>query len=186
MRPREAFRTDLAACIAAAAAKGIDLRSFVFPRNSVDYFDVLEEKGFSAFRGHPPDRLTDISEWQRRLYRLIDTISPRPYSAGWPSRRGALLDVPQTYFFDPNSDVANRLGGHAWSWLARRRLRHAVRIGSLFHVWFHTHNLATRSDRALRGLEDLFQEARHQIEEGRLENLTMGALADRWIGSGVG
>lgn len=177
---REAFRTDLAACIAVAEARGIDLRSFVFPRNSVDFLDVLKEEGFVAFRGHPADRLIDTSDWRGRLLRVIDTISPRAFSAVRPVRHAGILDVPQTYFFDPDSDVANRLGGQAWSWLARRRLKHAVRMGSLFHVWFHTHNLAKHPERALQGLDDLFREARYQIEEGRLENPTMGVLADRW------
>ena len=177
---REAFRTDLAACVTAATAMGIDLRSFVFPRNSIDYVDVLEEEGFIAFRGHPPGQPEDISVWRSRLLRLIDTVRPRSSSAVWPSRHGGLLDVPQTYFFDPNSVMANRLGGRVWSSLVRRRLSHAVRMGSLFHVWFHPHNLAANPDRARRALEDLFREARRQIEEGGLENLTMGALAGQW------
>ena len=183
---REAFRSDVAACVSTAAENGIELRSFVFPRNSIGHVDVLEEAGFTAYRGHPPDRFRHTSDWRKRILGLIDRVSPRQSSAVWPSRTDGLVDVPQTYFFDPSSVVANRFGAKMWSWLARRRLRHAVRTGSLFHVWFHTHNLATNPDRALRGLEDLFREARHHIDEGRLENLTMGALADRWSDSDLG
>ena len=177
---REAFRSDLAACVSVAKTENIDLRSFVFPRNSIDHVEILEEEGFSAFRGRPPDRLAHLPVWLRKLFRLIDTISPRSSSGVWPSHSEGLVNVPQTYFFDPNSAVAKRLGGRAWSWLVRRRLRHAIRIGSLFHVWFHTHNLGTHPDRGYRALEDLLREVRREIENGRLENLTMGALAGRW------
>jgi len=183
---REAFRTDLAACVTAATAMGIDLRSFVFPRNSIGHIDVLEEEGFVAFRGHPPDRHGDISVRRGQLLRLIDTFRPTTSSSVWPSRRGGLLNVPQTYFFDPNSATANRFGGRAWSFLVRRQLIHAVRMGSLFHVWFHPHNLATHPDRARRALADLFREARFRIEQGELVNLTMGGLAGQRSEPNVG
>ena len=63
--------------------------------------------------------------------------------------------------------------------LVRRRLRHAVRTSSLFHLWFHTHNLVTHRDRARTALDALFAESRNYIDAGRLDNLTMGRLADR-------
>jgi hypothetical protein len=43
-------RADLEAMIDAAASHGVDISSFVFPRNSVGHTDLLEEVGISAYR----------------------------------------------------------------------------------------------------------------------------------------
>ena len=63
----EAFRADLAASRAAADDTGVELRSFVFARNSVGHLDVLEEAGFTAFRSPSPERFPGLGPWRRRL-----------------------------------------------------------------------------------------------------------------------
>jgi len=181
----EAFRTDLAACQAAADLSGVELRSFVFPRNSVGHVDVLEDSGFIAFRGPTPGRFPELPPWRRRLLSAVDRISPLPSATVSPTWLGGIANIPQTYLFNPDSKTARRAGTTIWSTLVRRRLRHAVRTSSLFHMWFHTHNLATRPDRARAAMDALFAEARTYIDAGRLENLTMGQLADR-MGSSHG
>ncbi len=175
----DAFRTDLVACRAVAEREGVELRSFVFPRNSVGHVDVLEEQGFAAYRSPTPDRFAALPRWQRRLAGVVDTVRPLRSATFSARRDGGLIDIPQTYLFDPDSRTANRLGTTVWSGMVRRRLRHAVRTGSLFHLWFHTHNLATQRDRAHSAMEDLFRAARRQIDRGRLENVTMGEVAQR-------
>lgn len=175
----EAFRTDLAACHEAAAQVGVDLRSFVFPRNSVGHLSVLADSGFSAFRGPTPARFPGVPPWRRQLLTMLDTVRPIRSTAVHPSTSHGMANIPHTYMFNPASRTAQRVGTAAWSYLTRRRLRHAVRTSSLFHLWFHTHNLAGDRMRAQRGLHDLFAEARRFIETGRLENLTMAQLAER-------
>jgi hypothetical protein len=58
-----------------------------------------------------------------------------------------------------------------------RRLEQASRHGSLFHLWFHPHNLLADPERALYGLERILQRASDLRAEGRIHNLTMGELA---------
>jgi len=175
-----AFESDLVAAKAVAELAGLELRSFVYPRNSIGRLDVLERHGFVAFRGPTPPRFEGLPEWRRRVAGVADAIRPLASQTVHPARDGALVDVPQTFLFDPGSKKARRFGTAGWSWLMRRRLRHAVRTGSLFHLWFHTHNLATHPERAHKAMEHLFADARRYIDEGRLENLTMGAVADRF------
>jgi hypothetical protein len=50
----------------------------------------------------------------------------------------------------------------------------------LFHLWFHSHNLAADPPRALGAMEIVLDEARRRIDAGDLLNLTMGEAADRW------
>jgi len=177
-----AFRSDLAAAKAVAAADGVALRSFVYPRNSIGHLDVLASAGFAAYRGPTPERFPGMPKWRRRLATAADVAWPR--TAGFsPVEHGGLVDIPQTYLFDPGSRRARRLGATAWGMAVRRRLRMAVRTSSLFHMWFHTHNLAIHPERAWRAMAMVFAEARRHIDSGRLENLTMGALAERVQGA---
>ncbi len=173
----EVFAADTAAAVAVAAAQGIELRSYVYPRNSIGHRRVLADHGFVAYRGNTPDRFPGRDGWPRRLLAAVDTLWPLPSAIVQPQRDGSLVDIPQTYLFDPASATAERFGTRVWSRLVRRRLRHAVRTGSLFHLWFHTHNLAPRPERAYVAMGDLFAEARRFIDAGRLENVTMGELA---------
>ncbi len=177
----EAFASDVAAARAVAADRGTELRSFVFPRNSIGHLDLLAASGFVAYRGATPLRFAERPDWQRRLLTAVDTVWPLAASAVRPQVEGPLVNIPHTYMFNPDSSTAERLGTGTWVRLMRRRLRHAVRTTSLFHLWFHTHNLANRPERAEAGLEAVFAEARRLIDAGRMENLTMGQIADRMI-----
>jgi hypothetical protein len=96
-----------------------------------------------------------------------------------------LVNIPQTYLFDPGSKNARLLGTKGWSLLVRRRLRHAIRTASLFHLWFHSHNLAVDLERSHTAMEDLFRFARAEIDRGRLVNLTMGDMAERVLAEKV-
>ncbi len=178
----EAFASDLAACRTAAESAGIELRSFVYPRNSIGHLDGLAAAGFTAYRSPAPERFAGLPPWQRNAAQVVDQVWPLPSATVIPRRRGPLIDIPQTYLFDPGSKTARRFGTKVWSKLVRRRLHHAVRTSSLFHLWFHTHNLATDPERAQAAMNDLFADARSLIDAGRLENVTMGEIADRMGG----
>ncbi len=173
---REAFAADVAAAQAVATAAGLDLKSFVYPRNSIGHVDVLEDAGFTNYRrsASPPFR-AGLSGLPGRILHKV-----RPRAAPSPSRHGSMVSIPHTYLFDPDSKNARRLGDAAWSRLVQSRLLHAIRNESLFHLWFHTHNLATNQDRAHRAMDELFGLARREIDAGRLRNSTMEELAEQW------
>jgi hypothetical protein len=153
----EAFASDLRAAQSVAASRKIELRSFVYPRNSIGHLHVLAEHGFTAYRGR------------------VDGAVGGPVR---PTRHAGMVKVPHTYFFDPDSRNANLLGTRGWAWLLRRRLSDAIDSGSMLHIWFHTHNLSPRRDRARRSMESLFSAAREAIDKGDLLNMTMGEIAD--------
>ena len=44
-------RSELQACVAAAKSLDLELKSFVFPRNSVGHLEILKEHGFACYRG---------------------------------------------------------------------------------------------------------------------------------------
>jgi hypothetical protein len=152
----EAFSSDLAAVAEVTASRGHRPTSFVFPRNSIGHLDVLRRAGFTSFRGARP-------------------TGPGPIR---PAIVEGLVDVPQTYLFDPGSTKARRMGTNLWSRNVVHRLGRATAEGSMFHLWFHTHNLATHPKRAFTAMDRLFTEARRLMDAGDLRNSTMEQVAE--------
>jgi len=175
---REAFAADVDAAVKVAADAGVELRSFVYPRNSIGHLDVLEQAGFLTYRGATPtaSRRGGVAGRLESLAQMV-----RPTTTFNAEHHGSLVNIPHTYLFDPGSKNAQRLGTAGWTRLVQRRLRHAIRTESLFHLWFHSHNLAVDMDRSHKAMEDLFRSARAEIDRGRLVNLTMGDMAERML-----
>jgi hypothetical protein len=174
----EAFATDLAACRRVASAMGVDLRSFVYPRNTIGLQEVLADHEFTSYRGLRPRAFTDLGRWLGALARLADKVRPLAGSIVLPEREGRLWNVPATSLYAP-FDRARYLPFQAWVTQQTRRLDQASRHRSLFHLWFHPHNLIDNPEQALRGLERILSRASGLRGDGRIENLTMGELARR-------
>ncbi len=175
----DAFRTDLEHALLVAQDVGISLDSFVFPRNSIGHLQVLRESGFSSYRSNTPARFSEHGRSARSVLAAIDKVKPLNSGAIHPSVEDGLVAIPQTYLFNPSSSTANRLGTELWARTVRRRLRHAVRTSSLFHLWFHSHNISDNPPRAMRALEVLFSDAADLIGRGELSNLTMNQYAKK-------
>ena len=169
----EAFATDLAACAAAAATLGVELRSFVFPRNSIGHLDVLAAAGYLAYRGRPPTPFRGASGAGRTALRAVDRLRPLPGSAVRPRLDATgMWDVPQTHLFAPATHL-RRLPVPLWVRPVLARARQAARERSLFHLWFHPYNLTDDPPRALGALERVCAELARLRDAGRLDLRTM-------------
>jgi peptidoglycan/xylan/chitin deacetylase (PgdA/CDA1 family) len=169
----DAFASDLAVCQELAAADGLHLRSFVFPRNAIGRVDQLGSHGFACYRG-------SAAPWSGgTLVRAADRVRPLARSAARPERDpSGVWNIPQTYLFAP-ATRAHRLPVPLWVRRPRARMRLAARERSVFHLWFHPYNVTAAPDRALRALDAVCRDVARLRDSGRLDVLTMGALADR-------
>lgn len=173
---KEAFGTDLAACRDAADALGVSLRSFVFPRNSIGHVDRLAEHGFSCYRGRPAEPFADRPSAVRAALRVVDRAYPLGGSASFPRRHpSGSWDIPQTFLFAPADH--RRLPIRVWVQRPVARLRQAAGHRSVFHLWFHPHNITADPERALLALRMVCAEAARLRSSGRLDVLPMGDLA---------
>ena len=172
----EAFVTDLAACRQAAEAFGVSLRSFVFPRNSIGHVDRLAGHGFRSYRGRPGEPFAGRRPALRAALRLVDRAYPLGGSAVLPRRHSSgSWDIPQTFLFAPADH--RRLPVRVWAQRPLARLRQAARHRSVFHLWFHPHNITADPDRGLSALEIVCAEAARLRSSGRLDIRSMGDLA---------
>lgn len=183
---REAFRADLAAAKAAAAAEGITLESIVFPRNQVEA-GALEEcraAGLIAYRGNeraaiyrPAPRGTEPA--LKRAGRLADAYLALTGSNSLvPRAERGLVDVASSRFLRPWS---RRLAPLEPLRLHRilGAMRQAARAGEVFHLWFHPHNFGVDRAENLAVMRRIAAEAADLRERHGWPSLTMAEVARR-------
>jgi peptidoglycan/xylan/chitin deacetylase (PgdA/CDA1 family) len=192
---REAFRADLAAAVAVADARGIQLRSLVFPRNQCnsDYLGMCRELGFIAYRGnepgwlHQPVRSGSDTAW-RRVARLADSylnLSGHRCHALETMGGATPINIPASRFLRP----VPREGTWA-EWLRLRRIRNAMieaaRSGRLYHLWWHPHNFGVRVEQNLRFLKSVLDHFQRLQDSYGMESLCMAEVAERVEAEAVG
>jgi peptidoglycan/xylan/chitin deacetylase (PgdA/CDA1 family) len=177
---RECFESDLRAAIEVARAWGLELRSYVFPQNSIGHLDVLASQGFRAYRGEAtPHRVHALRAGtvERSLQALRWCLPVRPLTA-YPVSTHGLWNLPASTFYYHRGGPGRLVPIAARVFRARRALREAERTGSIFHMYLHPFNLATDPEGLLGGLATLFRLVAEGRAAGRIQNPTMGEYAD--------
>jgi peptidoglycan/xylan/chitin deacetylase (PgdA/CDA1 family) len=175
----EVFASELTAAAELASARGVELRSFVYPRNAIGQVERLAEHGFRCYRGgRPASPFAGRPGWQGRVLRLADRVRPLAGSAVRPARHGSgVWNIPQTYLFAPAS--GRTLPAVLGAARPVARLRQAARHRSVCHLWFHPYNVTAAPELALDTLERVCAAAAKLRDAGRIDVVTMGDLAAR-------
>jgi glycosyltransferase involved in cell wall biosynthesis/peptidoglycan/xylan/chitin deacetylase (PgdA/CDA1 family) len=174
---REAFESELDACLEVAGRRGLELRSFVYPRNEIGHLASLRDRGFRCYRGSArPDR-TRAPGALGKVARGVQWTTPLPPLTARPERTKGLWNLPATTFYLHRDGPARRIPVGMRVWRARKGIEEAIAEKSLFHLYFHPFNLATDPDGLLGGLEEIFREVADRRARGEIRNPTMGSLA---------
>ncbi|MDB9253343.1 polysaccharide deacetylase family protein [Halorubrum ezzemoulense] len=186
---REDARSDVERSVAVAERYGIDLKSFVFPRNRIDHRGVLKDAGFEVYRGVD-------SRWYEK-YRLPAPIVKATRFADeatqWtpptvvPRMESGLVEVPGSQVFRPVHGGWQYTPKGSQQSRAIAGLNRAARTGRIFHLWFHPFNFASNPEQLLTAFETVLAHAESLVQQGRLNVLTMRNVADlhksgRWDG----
>jgi peptidoglycan/xylan/chitin deacetylase (PgdA/CDA1 family) len=169
---RETFDSELRAAVSAAATRGVTLRSLVHPRNRIGHVDVLVDHGIRAYRGRRPPAGRAATAWEQ----LVDRTVGSERTAVRPIREGEIWNLPATIMFDVDTRART---WPLWVRQVERRLAQAVARRSLFHLWFHPHNLRDHPDAFLGALQRVCRAAARHRSRGALDTVTMGALAEQ-------
>jgi len=175
--PVQMARAELDACIDASAELGFRPTSLVFPRNVQGHFDVVVERGFTAFRGPDPTWHRGLNGRVARAAHLLDHIAALPPPVSWPFEvRPGLWNIPGSMLFLHRVGVRRAIPMVARVVKARLGLRQAVREDKVFHLWTHPYNLAHDRPAMLAGFEAIIREAADLRAAGRLEIKPMGGV----------
>ncbi|HNR18259.1 MAG TPA: polysaccharide deacetylase family protein, partial [Chitinophagaceae bacterium] len=142
----EAFRQDLLAAKKIAAARGIVVRSLVFPRNQFneEYLSVCREAGIDSYRGNPASwlysgRNKNDESLLRRTFRFADAyinLTGHHCHTKEYVLSSSLVNIAASRFLRPFSPKLAILDGLRLRRIKRAML-HAAKHKKLFHLWWH-------------------------------------------------
>ncbi len=179
---REAADTDLRRCLAEAAALGITLRSFVFPRNVPGHVDLLARHGFTCWRGPEPVwyRGTRVPGTISRLAHIADVATVGKPPTVMPARDAhGLWVIPASTSMLPIDGVRRMIPIGRRVERAIRCVDQAARDKRICHFWFHPINLASDPEGMLAGVDAVLEHVARLRDAGRIDILPMGAIAAR-------
>jgi len=183
------FRDDLESAIRIARARGIRLRSIVFPRNQYnpDYLEILVELGFRCYRDNTNGWMYRASKMSRntvtmRVFRFVDAhfnLSGQ-HTSRWPRKSElgtGLCPVPTSFFLRPVSGSRNIL-----AWFRLRRIKksmlHAAKENEIFHLWWHPHNFGVNLDQNISYLREILEYFQKLRNKYGMRSLNMTEIAE--------
>lgn len=182
----DAAAGDLAACEAAAGDWGLNLRSFVFPRNRVGHLPLLPRYGFICYRGPDPTWFEPLPRPLRRAAHFLDDLAGLPPPTVLPQFRSGLWDLPGTMMWQGRDGPRRLLPLGSRVRKALAGLREAARRRRLFHLWFHPVNFVADREAQLAAFERVLAAAAGRRDRGELEILTMASFTARLEGAATG
>jgi len=179
----EVADAEFSRCQELAKELGIQLTSFVFPRNEVGHLDLLVKNGFQVYRG-----IDDawFYEFQNPLLRKaghfaddLFAVTPRcvkPYKVS-----EGLTNLPGSMLYRAMDGVRTLIPVWCRVRKGKRGLDRAAREQKVFHLWFHTFNLGYRTAELINGLEQILSHADTLRKEGKLEIASMNQAVNGQI-----
>lgn len=175
---REQAVAELDASLRAADRQGLDVDSFVFPRNAIDHREVLADRGLACYRGPTPSRRSSTST------DVIDEALDVVFGSTPPVVRPAidehgLVEVPSSFYLfgidDAYRDAFDRTVGDPIARQVRAGIDDAIRDDAVFHLWLRPDGVADRDD--FERLRKILSYAKWQSLHRDLDLVTMGELA---------
>jgi peptidoglycan/xylan/chitin deacetylase (PgdA/CDA1 family) len=177
----ETAESEIAECVRVAREQGLELKSFVFPRNEVGHLEVLKKYQFTSFRGVEENWYENriVPERIRRGLRLFDVLRAAQPPAVLPQMtKEGLLNIPGSAMFFPMHGFRRRIPMSLRVRRCLKGLNKAAQTKKIFHLWFHPSNMVDEMETMFAGLREILQHAAKLKKEGRLDFLTMGEISD--------
>ena len=131
------MRREIAAAVAVAERRALQLDTFIYPRNIVGYPHALADAGFMAYRDGSGGGGGPVKKARNLLSEL--NVGDRPQQ---PARAGGPVTViPSGHFFNWRRGVRRlvppAVTARRWSAMLER----SAREGGVVHLWLHPHNI---------------------------------------------
>lgn len=183
----EQFQADLSTAMDVAKARGLALKTLVFPRNQSDeaYIRAFADLGGQAYRGNefsPLYRASTTSGHSlvKRAARLLDAYINISGSNTYKLETPALsqcLNIPASRFLRPYSKRLALFDG-----LKLKRIKDAMSYAALhneiFHLWWHPHNFGVDTDENIRFLERILSHYASLRRDHGMASMSMSEAAN--------
>jgi peptidoglycan/xylan/chitin deacetylase (PgdA/CDA1 family) len=185
----ESFRDDVLLMKYIGDKLGLDLKSFVFPRNQIDQecIKVLSEFGYSGFRAGGSSwinrgvkKKSHILRLARGLDYAIGLTKSDIYSEDDISY-SPLVEVRASRFLWYNGKKINSTYQKLCYENILREINFAVKNKKTYHLWWHPHNFGSSPSNALQYLTNILEYCRPLIESEQLKSVTLGELASNRV-----
>ena len=135
---KDSFSTELKFVKQWQERNSVELSTFIFPRNQIQYQEALKDYDYLGFRQ------CDVQNaaYANRLKILQDECNIRRKSDVHSANAEPIAIPPGTFLnwrHGPRRVIPEQLTLKRWS----NVLRHAVNTGGVAHLWLHPHNLIT-------------------------------------------
>lgn len=180
---REVAEAELECSVDAAKDCGVTLESFVFPRNSIGYRELLPAHGFSCYRGHSPARWYDGRPLRGvgKLATVTCGLAAPPIVEPEIDEHGTVNVPASMYLFTVDGAVRDAIGtvtsDPVLSQVALGLEQLKDRQEGVFHLWLHPNNITTNRDR--HRMEQLSALIANYHDKYGIEIATMSEIADR-------
>ena len=183
---KEDFREDLIAAKKVANKRGIELKSFVFPRNQYnkEYLNICSEMGFTSFRGNEKSWLFSsktqgLGTTFRRPFRLLDAyinLSGHNCYTDKEMKKSNPVNIPSSRFLRPFTKKIK-----AFEKLRLKRITdsmtYAAKNNLAYHLWWHPHNFGINIPENFAFLKEILIHYQKLNNEYKFESINMQQLA---------
>ncbi len=183
----EDFKADLISAKKIASKRGVELKSFVFPRNQYNesYLHICKKEGFTSFRGNERSKIFSVKTvgketFFRRPFRLADAylnLSGHNCYSKEEMKNGALINIPSSRFLRPYSQKLALFDKMKFKRIADS-MTYAAKNGLTYHLWWHPHNFGTHILKNLFFLEKIFLHYKQLNRTYSFESRNMTQLAE--------
>jgi hypothetical protein len=180
---RATAESDVAECVRIAHEQGLQLKSFVFPRNEIGYLDVLKKYGFSCYRGTEPHWYEHraVPETIRRGCRLFDVLRAATPPTVLPSMTvPGLINIPGSAMFFPMDGFRRFIPMRVRVKRCIKGLKRAAARKEIFHLWFHPTNMVVEMETMFSGLNEILTHVGQLRKAGVLDVMTMAQISARF------
>lgn len=177
---RQIARAEVAAGLELARERGIEMQSFVFPRNNIGHLDVLAAYGIECYRGINPASSARLS-WDDPLGKLAwGTVARKTPPLIEPTLDSVgLVNIPASlhlFSFEglPRTVVEPILGDPIVR-QAKLGIDAATERDGVFHIWLHPNSITEQRD--VERLRTIFAYLDRQRARTSLAVKTMADIA---------
>ena len=154
------FEADIMAAKSISMDEGYNISSIVFPKNQCNskYISVLLKQGFSAYRDEENDWIHEKVHIRplMRVLRLMDVYFPLTGQGGYiPQKEEGIWVLTGSRMYKPFLKPLFFLERLKIKRIKKQML-HAAKNNLCFHLWWHPHNIGTKTEYHLKQLEEIF------------------------------